>query len=299
MFASWGAQMALDEITLVLFTTLAPAGAFALVIMGVLVAVRKGASDDLRRIDTFMVIPLVVAMVGLIASATHLGNPANALYVFLGVGRSPLSNEVFSAVVFLGLSGVYWLYSFSEHPRLMLQRVWACALAVSGCAFITAIAFAYHEQTIISWATPLVPLAQWLVAVSGGSLLARATIALALPGEGASVLSRTLVVASGLSALAAALVFCVHFGFAGDMQNSLTSAAELVPFAPLMIAAFVAFSAAAVVLSALVAFRPSMRAAQGTVGMVVSFASCVLSLAGIFVMRFAFYMSHITVGLGV
>ena len=44
-------------------------------------------------------------MVGLVASATHLGNPANALYVFLGVGRSPLSTEVFCAVVFLALGG--------------------------------------------------------------------------------------------------------------------------------------------------------------------------------------------------
>ncbi|MFR1640267.1 MAG: DmsC/YnfH family molybdoenzyme membrane anchor subunit [Eggerthellaceae bacterium] len=44
------------------------------------------------------------------AASTHLGNPANALFVFLGVGRSPLSNEVFCAVVFLPLAGVYWLY---------------------------------------------------------------------------------------------------------------------------------------------------------------------------------------------
>ena len=57
-------------------------------------------------------------MVGLVASATHLGNPANALYVFTGVGRCPLSTEVFAAVIFLALAGVYLLYSFVEHPRV-------------------------------------------------------------------------------------------------------------------------------------------------------------------------------------
>ena len=55
-------------------------------------------------------------MVGLVASATHLGNPSNALYVFLGVGRSPLSTEVFFAVVFLALAGLYWLVRFRRAP---------------------------------------------------------------------------------------------------------------------------------------------------------------------------------------
>lgn len=73
-------------------------------------------------------------MVGLVASATHLGNPANALYVFVGVGRSPLSTEVFCAVVFLALAGVYWLYSFAERPRRGLQRGWMAALIVASGA---------------------------------------------------------------------------------------------------------------------------------------------------------------------
>lgn len=46
------------------------------------------------RLAHATVIPLLVSMVGLVASATHLGTPANALYVLTGVGRSPLSNEV-------------------------------------------------------------------------------------------------------------------------------------------------------------------------------------------------------------
>ena len=92
-----GFDTALSEVTLVLFTTLAPSGAIALVLVAAVLLFPKLESTMQARISMFMCIPLVVTMVGLVASATHLGNPANALYVFLHVGSSPLSNEVVSA----------------------------------------------------------------------------------------------------------------------------------------------------------------------------------------------------------
>ena len=95
-----GFDTALSEVTLVLFTTLAPSGAIALVLVAAVLLFPKLESTMQARISMFMCIPLVVTMVGLVASATHLGNPANALYVFLHVGSSPLSNEVVSAVGF-------------------------------------------------------------------------------------------------------------------------------------------------------------------------------------------------------
>ena len=91
---STGFATAFSEITLVLFTTLAPSGAVAYALMS-LPIIRGRLSDDAhRRIDKALCIPLIVSLVGLVASATHLGNPANALYVFMGVGRSPLSNTL-------------------------------------------------------------------------------------------------------------------------------------------------------------------------------------------------------------
>lgn len=90
-----GFDTALGEVTLVLFTTLAPSGAVALVLVAaavlLLLLFSKLEPTMRARISTFMCIPLVVTMVGLVASATHLGNPANALYVFLHFGSSPLS----------------------------------------------------------------------------------------------------------------------------------------------------------------------------------------------------------------
>ena len=169
---STGFATAFSEITLVLFTTLAPSGAVAYALMSFPI-IRERLSDDAhRRIDKALCIPLIVSLVGLVASATHLGNPANALYVFMGVGRSPLSNEVFSAVIFLAFTGVYWLYSFAVKPRRLLQRLLAVGACVSAIACITAIAFAYSADTIITWNTPFSPLSLWANALLGGPVLA-------------------------------------------------------------------------------------------------------------------------------
>ncbi len=92
-----GFDTALGEVTLVLFTTLAPSGAIALVLVAAVLLFSKLESTMRARISTFMCIPLVVTMVGLVASATHLGNPANALYVFLHFG------SYIQSVAFLGV----------------------------------------------------------------------------------------------------------------------------------------------------------------------------------------------------
>ena len=76
-----GIQLAFNEISLVLFTTLAPSGVVALMLMGAPLLFGRVSGEKARRIDCFMGIPLAVSMVGLVMSATHLGNPDNILYV--------------------------------------------------------------------------------------------------------------------------------------------------------------------------------------------------------------------------
>ena len=170
----YGFAFAVNEISLVLFTTLAPSGALAFVLMAI--PLFKGGIDgDARgRLSKLLCIPLVVTMVGLVASATHLGNPDNALYVIAGIGRSPLSTEVASAVAFLALAGVYWLLTFGRRFPLALQRVWLVAAAIAALAFVGAVAFAYGRETIVTWNLWQVPAALCLNALVGGPILALA-----------------------------------------------------------------------------------------------------------------------------
>lgn len=286
-----GFETALSEITLVLFTTLAPAGVVAFVLMGMPLMCADVDSEKRARIDKFLCIPLVTSMVGLVASATHLGNPANALYVFFGVGRSPLSTEVFSAVVFLAFAGLYWLYSFAEHPRVGLQRVWMALTSLAGVVFVTAVAYAYNADTIISWNTPYVPLALWLNALVGGPVLAVLSLRVADYDAVEGAWGRRLLMLSTVALLLNVGVYIVQALDLPTLVNSFSSAADLVPFNGMMIAAFAVLAAAGIALDAAAAWG---RARFTLVRMI---AATTLVLAGIFIMRFSFYMMHLTVGL--
>ena len=279
-----GFDTALGEITLVLFTTLAPSGVVAFICMG-LPVLGRGASVALRqRLNVFLGLPLVVAMVGLVASATHLGNPANALYVFLGVGRSPLSTEVFCAVVFLALAGLYWLYNFVEHPKPQLQRAWLVLAMLAGAVFVAAVGCAYAADTIVSWHTVYVPRNLMLNALVGGPILAIAGLRAAgyEPVEGRMGRVLTMVAAAALA------VNVGTFGVQGADLASIENSYGL------MVCAFGVLGMAGIGLDAVELWPRRVRLSVGRAA-----GAAVLVLAGIFVMRFAFYMMHMTVGLGV
>lgn len=291
MVSGW--DTALGEITLVLFTTLAPSGVVAFILMGLPVLAPRTDDAARGRLNLFLGIPLVISMVGLVASATHLGNPANALYVFFGVGRSPLSTEVFFAVVFLALAGLYWLYQFAEHPRPRLQRVWLALAMAAGIVFVGAVAFAYAAETIVSWNTAYVPLNLVLNALVGGPVLAVASLYAAGFAPVRGPFGRVLVVLATVALVANVVSFALQGAELGAIENSFTTAAQLVPAYGFMVAAFAVLAAAGIGLDAAVLARRAGR------GIVRTAAAAALVLAGIFVMRFAFYMMHMTVGLGV
>lgn len=91
-----GFSQGLAQVTLALFTTLAPAGMVAFCVMACVLLFGKLSEKQWERMSHFLVVPLAVAVVGFIGSATHLGKPSNALYVLAGIGRSPLSERGYS-----------------------------------------------------------------------------------------------------------------------------------------------------------------------------------------------------------
>lgn len=345
MYSMDGLSTALGEITLVLFTTLAPSGVAALILMSLPFLAGRESERERVAIDRFLCVPIAVTLLGLVVSTTHLGNPANALYVLAGVGRSPLSNEVFCGVVFLGLAGVYWLTAFSERPRARLRRAALALVCAAGVAFVAAIALAYDADTILTWSTPFVPLALCLNALAGGPLLALLGLHAAGYAPARGRLGWALVCASALFAAANACVYLLQGLSLAHVENHMTTAASQVPGYFAMLGAFAVLMLAGVGVAASAlrmrarrvaradgrrlregkareddsregkacereaceggscegrardeaACEPALRRAV-IVRLVVA---CVLAGTGIFVMRFAFYMMHLTVGLGV
>lgn len=288
-----GFETAMSEITLVLFTTLAPSGAIACAIVAaVLIAAPLGEMER-SRINRALCIPLIVAMVGLVASATHLGSPANALYVFSGVGRSPLSNEVFFAVLFLAACGLYWLSCFSEKQHIKLQKAWCAFVIAAALACVGAIALAYDAPTIATWHTLFVPANVWLSACAGGPLLAMAALRVARAVCLHTVASKALLGVSAVALAANAACLTLQNTQLGGIWNGYGDAPELVPWYPAMIAFYVATGVAA-----LVATACSLR--KGGLPSVARLAACnTLFFMGLFVVRFGFYMMHMTYGLGI
>lgn len=289
-----GIPMALSEITLVLFTTLAPSGAVAVALVALSTLGAGVDGTALRARARLMWVPLLVAMVGLVASATHLGNPSNALYVLARVGHSPLSNEVAAAVTFLGLTDLYWLYSFAERPRLALQRAWGVALALLAAAFVTGVSMAYRAPTIPTWNGPLVPACLWATALTGGPVLALAVLRVAGEGRLGRWLGRGLLTLATLALAAGVVLEALQGGQLAALHTALTSGAELAPHYGAMLLAATALRLGGVIL----AWRDELRPVDGRAARTLSdSAACLLVFAGIFVMRFAFYMAHMTVGL--
>lgn len=288
-----GLSTALNEITLVFFTTLAPSGVFAFMIMGAVLVIKQMDDDRRKRINRFLCIPLFVAMVGLVASATHLGNPANALYVFMGVGRSPLSTEVFCAVIFLLLAGLYWLYSFFQEPHVTLQKVWMVFNILAGALFITTIAFAYSVETIISWNTFYAPLNLWLNALIGGPVLALLSFQVAKVDSIAKQIGVPLCILSAIS-LALNTVSLGIQGFElSSLINSFGTAADLVPAYSFFVALFLMCCAGGITCFWLHLRKKTLPKLYASI------IACVVIFVGIFIVRFLFYMMHMTVGLGI
>ena len=249
------------------------------------------------------------------------------------MGRSPLSTEVFAAVIFLALAGVFWLYSFAERPHVGLQRGLLAAIDVAIVAFVVAVAFAYNVDTILTWSLPLVPVSLLLNALLGGPLLALVGFAVASRGlsttpaaepsivhaepegtskvhaepEGASKVGSAAVhvfpsrcgarvlLALATAACAANVAVYAVLGFQLQcIENELVSAADLVVGYPVYLAAFALLAVCALVL----AWRAEAQGARRR-SLPHLAAASTLAFTALFLMRFTFYMSHLTIGLGV
>lgn len=283
---AWG------EVSLVVFTTLAPAATVACLIAAFPLLTASLAPEERYRLTKAFSVPLVTASVGLIAAATHLGNPSNALYVFAGVGRSPLSNEVVSAILFLCCAGVFWMTSFSARPHLALQRTLYGLCAVLGLAFVVAVAYAYDVETIVTWRLPTAPLSICLNALLGGPLLGMLTLHVSQWRPRTNRGGKVMLGVAAVALVANGVNYAVQGALLRGMGNYVALVPQVVPSYALGLLAFVLLAVAGVVLAA----RTLPTVGQGHVKSMV--AANVLVLAGIFIMRFVFYLSHLTVGLG-
>lgn len=279
----------LEEIGLAVFTATAPSGALAYAMLVIFALIAARAPEDLMRLRRYLIIPLGVAMVGFVSSAFQLGTPANALYVFFGAGRSPMSNEVFAAVLFLGLAGINWLACFSDRLPAAVSWAWLLLIAVAAVVCVGMISVVYAAPTIPTWNAPLTPVVLWALALSGSPLLALVTLR-AAGFSSFRVLNRVLLALSCAALVASCALLLLWFDSVSALSNSFVVAARLFPSYGLIVALFVLLGAAGLVLcvraESASASRPMLFAAVGAG----------LMLLGILLVRVVFYSMYMTVG---
>lgn len=279
------------ELPLALFTTLAPIGAGAFIALAVAFFTTKFSDEQLKKIDRMTTIPVVVLVAGFICAFFHLASPMHAFGVFAGLGASPLSNELLAGVVFAVLAIVYWIVALAGKLGEGARKGFSAVVAVIAVVFACFTGAAYMMETIVSWNTPMVP-----VAVLGFSLLGGVSLGvlvLALSGaledaaKGGFKMAAPVVLVVGLVLGVVGLL--VQVMSVSGMGNALVDGADLVTAAsaPMWIGVVCMVVAAA---AAFMALRNSKSTALAA-------AAPVLAIVGVFAARLAFYAVQLSVGL--
>ena len=267
-----------DAFSLGLFTSLAPAGVVAFLALAL---VRLWSRDRTAsvRIDRMIALPFSVVLIGFIASATHLGTPANALHVFSGVGRSPLSNEVLSAVAFLFLVGSYWMMAFKERFPDAVAKPWLALACLAGIALIACTSMAYNVDTVPTWDTAFTPANLVLAALLAGPVLGLLFLELA-------EYFVALVVLAAPALVAGTVVLALHQESLSAIANNEFAASTLAPSYPAVIGAHLIVGAIALAIAGLSMKRVQSRRTT----LALRATASLLALAAVF------YHLHMTVG---
>ena len=299
-----GLDFAINDIGLAIFTTLAPAATVAYIVLALLTLDGRLLARERHCLESWLIFPLALATIGLIASATHLGTPSNALYVFVNVGTSPLSTEVFCAVVFLGTACSYWLAGIYFDRMRILRVLWIGASIASAFIFLWGTTQAYGFPTVITWDTTFARINLPLVGVAGSAPL----ILLVLSTCGLTNKRMLIRIVLGLSVLATAVStfsMALQYHALESLRNAYGTASSLAPFYPLAIAVFcaLAWTACAVAFRAVQrywrtgetpTFEKDTPAETKTLRWLT--VATVLMYLGIFGVRFSFYRFHMTAG---
>ncbi|MDO4590824.1 MAG: dimethyl sulfoxide reductase anchor subunit [Slackia sp.] len=285
-------EAALNELPLAIFTTLAPLGAGAFVVLAVAACSLKLDGDALKAVDRFSLIPAALVLVGFIASFFHLAAPLHAVGVFAGIGHSPLSNEIAVGAVFFVAMALYVILGLAGKLTPKVRRPFAAVVAVLALVFAVFTGLAYMMPTIPSWNSPLVPIEMLAMALLGGTPVGM--LALSLAGaleKRTSHMVKSLafmLVLIGFVGSAVALVG--HFDMLGELWSPAVAGATLAdPVMPFMVAAAVCAVIVAVLMG-VACFGKKNATVFSAV------ASCV-ALAGVFLVRFSFYAVQMSIGL--
>ncbi|MCD8199349.1 MAG: dimethyl sulfoxide reductase anchor subunit [Coriobacteriaceae bacterium] len=283
---------AISELPLAIFTTLAPIGAGAFIVLAVLFLTTNLSKEQAHKIDLLSLIPFIVLVIGFLASIFHLANPGHMMHLFSGFGTSPLSNEVVVGIIFVVVTAIYGICALAGVLKTgVARKVFIVIVALLALVFDVFIGMAYMMDTIAGWYTVLIPIQILGYSLLGGVILG--ILMLSLAGLFKDVckggLFATLIVLLICGIVCALVGLCGQAIMVSGISNPMESGADLVAaVAPELVIAIVCLVLAAIAGFVLLGIRRS--AALVTI-------ATVLMVAGVFLGRLVFYALELSVGL--
>lgn len=160
----------MHELPLVFFTVLGQMAAGA-VLIGSLSYLMGQQPQQRCNIAYINIAAVIVMALGMIMASFHLGHPLRALNVIFGIGRSPMSNEIFTFNLLFGMTiASVLLYYFSQPTKgnklpLVkklankinaipgIGKLIAILLVIVSIFFIWTIVITYMLPTVKNWDT--------------------------------------------------------------------------------------------------------------------------------------------------
>lgn len=284
-------EQAFAEMPLAIFTTLAPVSAGAFIALAIAFFTTSFDNDQLKKIDKLTFIPLIGVVVGLLASVIHLTAPLNGIYIFSGLGRSPLSNEVTVGIIFGIVAIVYCILAVTGKLSFGARKVFAGIVALVAIVFALFTGMAYMMETIVSWNTPLIPFQILGFSLLGGALFGSFVLALAGSLESACKGSfKTAILALAIiGAVVAIVAVAAHFALVSGITTALVSGGALTSELVAYLVVFIVLALIALVCQWIAVTK------KPTVGITV--LGTIVALVAVFVARLIFYAMQISVGL--
>ncbi len=227
----------LTETPLVIFTILAQMSAGSFVVLGLihLAYARTNAATMDRVSDPALYAIGPILVLGLIASAFHLGSPMRAANALRHLDSSWLSREILAGLVFAALGGAFALCQSRKWLPARARQALAIVVAISGLVLVFCIGRVYTLRTVPAWDTSYTMVRFYTTTFLLGSLAVGAALVVASlvrTRRGGEDAASALLILNSLRGIAVGCVvmlgvkFVVQQSYLSGLANNQTPAAR-------------------------------------------------------------------------
>lgn len=200
----------MHELPLVFFTVFGQLSAGMVLLSSLSCLMNCSQANSIIR-QKINLLALVFMAVGMLLASFHLGHPLRALNVIYGIGRSPMSNEIFTFGVVFGVTfASVLIYYFSLNPdsqklklikplclkinRLpYINQLIAIILILLSLVFVWTIVLTYMLPTVKTWDTNYTAIQMYTAMLALGGI-ASAMLGLYRLGNAAFLIGSVLII---------------------------------------------------------------------------------------------------------